>query len=92
VKSYKLICELPKKIIGAPCFVANNNWGAWLGIFGCSYVHASLQNKLSYTHSKMGSTYTCIFNHTGHVIGEDQSNLLFLTPSVGHISLDSESF
>jgi hypothetical protein len=32
----------------------------------------------------MGGTYTYIFNHKDHIIGEDRMDLLFPTPSVGH--------
>ncbi len=38
--------------------------------------------KVNYhTHSEIGGTYTHIFNHIDHTIGEDQTGSLFLTPS-----------
>ncbi len=67
--------------------LAAQNLGARPGIFGCTYVHTSLWNKVSYTQSKMGGTYTYMFNPTDHTICQDRSYLLFLTPSVGHTTL-----
>ncbi len=58
--------------------------GAWLRIFSCTYVHMSLWNRLSCTHGRMGSTHAYESNHTNHTIGEDWSDLLFLSPSVGY--------
>jgi hypothetical protein len=72
----------------------------WLPWFGCLAWDLQLHicakspiNKLSHTPGKMGSTYFSvhIFNHINQIIGEDWTDLLFLTPSVRykHNSLES---
>jgi hypothetical protein len=60
-------------------------WGAWLGIFGYTHVHASLWIGLSYIHSKMGDTH--IIYYIDRNIGVGWLDSLFLTPSVGHRSV-----
>ncbi len=80
---YRRLHSLPTGAFWLGC----PNLGPWLGIFSCTYVHTSLRNKLSNTHSKMDGMYsihTYKSNHTIHAIGEDRSDLMFRTPSVAH--------
>ncbi len=77
---YRHLNSLPTGVVWLGCL----NLGDWLGIFGYAYVHTSLGGGLLHIHSKKGDTHIHVINHTDHNIGEGQSDLLFLTPPVGH--------
>ncbi len=76
---YRHVHSLPIGTVWFGC----PNLDALLGIFSCTYVHSHYKTKYR-THNKMGGTFAYIFNHTDLTIGENQTNLLFLTPSVRH--------
>jgi hypothetical protein len=58
--------------------------GAWLGIFGSTYIHTLLRNGLSYVHSKTGDKHINVIHYIDPAIGKGQLDLLLPTPSVRH--------
>jgi hypothetical protein len=61
-------------------------WVLGLGSSAAHMCTVTTEQVITHTYSKMGSTFTRIFNHINRIIGKAWTGLLLLTPSVMHSS------